>query len=384
MAATHFAPASTGRIAGTPQTAAKPSQESPDAGWGLGMLAVGRNNLAGSPVVVGSMQDRSSGVRFAALPGLRDDRLKGILCLAIGIAVFSIQDVILKLLSGAYPLHQAMFIRSVVALPLLLAVVGLEGGLGSLRSGRPWTLTGRGLLNFVAYTTFYLGLAALPIATGVALFFSAPLFITLLSVAVLRERVGVRRWTAVIVGFLGVIIMMRPGSDIFDWAALLPVLGALAYAFSQIIARRIGETASAGVMTFYSNGFFLVTAILLAAVFGSGSLANEEHRSLAFLLRGWSVPTLTDFLLMAFCGAVAAAGLVLLTQAYRVAPANVVAPFEYTALIWGVLYGWLFWSELPDAWSWVGIATIVLAGLYVLYRERRIAGAPGGNQSRVL
>ena len=121
-------------------------------------------------------------------------------------------------------------------------------------------------------------------------------------------------------------------------------------------------------MAFYGNGVLLIGALALALVLGGGAFAAGGHRSLGFLLRGWVSPPPTDLVLMLSCGLVAAAGLTLLTQAYRIAEANVVAPFEYTALVWAVLYGWVFWRDWPDATAWGGIAIIVGAGLYVLYR----------------
>ena len=301
----------------------------------------------------------------------RGQSIKGMICLTVGIAVFSIQDLIIKLLSGDYPLHQAMVIRSVTAVPLLLGLVLLDGGLRNLATRRPGLLIGRGIIMFSAYTSYYLGLAALPIATSVALYFTAPLFITMLSVLVLGEKVGPRRWAAVAVGFAGVLIMVRPGSEFFEWASLFPLFSGLAYAVSQIITRKVGEAEKASTMTFYGNGVFLAGGVLLAAAFGSGGAAVGEHPSVAFLVRGWVSPTPLDFMLMTACGIVAAAGLTLLTQAYRVAQANAVAPFEYTALIWATIYGWLFWREFPVATTWLGMAIIVGAGLYVLYRERR-------------
>ena len=309
--------------------------------------------------------------RQARIGEKRDERLKGILCLCAGIALFSIQDVIIKLMSGEYPISEAMTIRSLTALPLLTGLVYLNGGLATLRSPHMTQLITRGVLNLIAYTGYYLGLAALPMASCVALFFTAPLFIVALSVPVLGERVGYRRWTAVIVGFLGVILMMRPGSDLFDWAALLPAGAASAYAFAQIIARRLGEREGAAVMTFYSNALFLSGGLLLAVLFGPGEYGGVGHKSLDFLLRGWAVPTSVDLLSMALCGVIAAAALPLLTQAYRIAQANVVAPFEYTAMIWGVLYGWLVFDQLPQSWTWMGIALIGGAGIFVLSRERR-------------
>jgi drug/metabolite transporter (DMT)-like permease len=306
----------------------------------------------------------------AATPARRDSA-RGIVCLVGGVALFSIQDLILKQLSGDYPLHQAMVLRCVTAMPLLLALVAFDGGLRTLRTPGWPMLLARGVIIFVAYSSYYLGLAALPLASAVALFFVAPLFITAMSVVVLGEQVGPRRWLAVLAGFGGVVVMLRPGSAVFDWAALLPVFAGFAYGLSMVHARSIGVRETAAVMAFYGNGVLLLGALALALMFGSGAFAGGGHRSLTFLLRGWVAPSTTDLALLLSCGVVAAAGLTLLTQAYRIAEANVVAPFEYTALVWAVVYGWVFWRDWPDATAWAGIAVIVGAGLYVLYREGR-------------
>jgi drug/metabolite transporter (DMT)-like permease len=305
-----------------------------------------------------------------AATAARSDSLKGIACLILGIAVFAIQDVVIKKISGVYPLHEAMVLRSLTAFPVLFLLVWRDGGFGTLTGpGWPWLLV-RGVLAFVAYSCYYLGLAALPIATAVALYFAVPLFITVLSVLFLGERVGARRWAAVVIGFIGVFAIARPGTDLFEWAALLPITSAFLYAAAMVLTRRIGATETAPAMSTCGNGVFLLGALTLSAIFGAGGYDGENHRSLAFLMRGWTTPSTFDFLLMASCGVVAALALTLLTQAYRIAEANVVAPFEYTALIWSVLYGWLFWREWPDPVSWLGIVIIVGAGTYVFYREQ--------------
>ncbi len=301
----------------------------------------------------------------------------GILCLVSGIAIFSVQDLILKLISGDYPLHQAMMLRSLAAVPCLLLIVRwFDGGLGGLLS-RTWpAMLGRGLLNFTAYTAYYLALAALPMATTVALYFTAPLLITVLSVVVLHERVSARRWLAVLAGFGGVLIMVRPGGALFDWAALLPVFCGFAYAGSMILARTMGTRDSAAAMAFWGNIAFLLCAAALSLWFGRGGAADDLHPSLAFLTRGWVMPTMRDLLMMASCGVIAAIGLTLLTQAYRIAQSSVVAPFEFTFAFWGILWGWLFWGDLPDAFGWLGIAVIVAAGIYVLRAEPAPKPAP--------
>lgn len=312
------------------------------------------------------------------MPMLRSAPLAGILCLLLGLAVFSVQDLVLKMLSGRYPLYQIMLVRGLVSLPLLLLMVWAEGGMRLLVTpGLPAMLL-RGVVMFVAYASFYLALAALPLPTSVALYFSGPLFITLLSVLVLGERVGLVGWAAVLVGFVGVLVMVRPGSGLFDWASLLPVLSGLTYGISMVAARRMGATESAGAMAFWGNAVFLAVAGVMALALSGRSSGEGLHPSLAFLLRGWESPSVTDLGLMAVTGVVAAAGLWLLTSAYRLAQASTVAPFEYTAMIWGVIWGWTIWGEWPDILGWIGIAAIIGAGLVMALARP----APRGKESQ--
>lgn len=300
----------------------------------------------------------------------RSANVVGILCLCGGIAIFSVQDLILKLLSADYPLSEAMVLRSITAIPFMLAIVAWsDGGLSSLISGRWGAMLARGLLNFVAYTSYYLALAALPMATTVALYFTAPLIIVILSVLMLKEHVSLQRWLAVAVGFVGVVIIIRPGSDLFDWAAVLPILGGFAYALSMIMARTMGTKDSAAAMAFWGNNAFLLCGLALSLTFGAGAPPESLHPSLAFLTRAWAIPSLLDAGLMCTCGLIAAVGLTLLTQAYRIGQSSVVAPFEFSFAFWGILWGWLIWHQWPDAMGWLGIAVIIAAGVYVLRAE---------------
>jgi drug/metabolite transporter (DMT)-like permease len=305
---------------------------------------------------------------------------RGILALVLGIAIFSIQDVILKLLSGDYPLHQAMVIRSLTALPFHLAIVWwFDGRLSTITTPGWWKMLARGLLNFTAYTAYYLGLAYLPLADTIALFFTSPLFITLAAFLIFGERVSLLATVAVAAGFAGVLLIVKPGATGFDLAALLPILGALGYALSMVIARPLGRTESAAAMAFWGNVCFLLCALALSAIYGTGAYAGASHPSLAFLTRGWVTPPLTDLLLMASCGFIAAIGLTLLTYAYRVAPSSSVAPFEYSFMFWGVLWGWLFWDSIPDRMAWLGIAVIIGAGMIVIRAEpQKEKAAPEG------
>lgn len=305
---------------------------------------------------------------------------RGIVALILGIAIFSVQDVILKLLSGTYPLYQAMIIRSLTAAPLLvLTVVWLDRSLATIATRNWGLMLARGLLGFVAYTSYYLGLVAMPMADTVALFFTAPLFITLLAGFIFGEKIRPVTWIALAAGFAGMLLIFNPTDRLFEPAAILPVMGALGYALQQLAARVLGRTESAAAMTFWSNLTFLASGLVLAAVFGSGALEGAGHPSLAFLTRGWQPLPLGDLLLFMVCGAIAAVGLLLLTYAYRIAPSSSVAPFEYSFIVWGVLWGWVFWDELPGPASWGGIALLVAAGLLVIRTEaRKEKAAPEG------
>ena len=304
---------------------------------------------------------------------------QGILALVAGIAVFSVQDLILKQLSGDYPLHQAMVLRSLVALPFHLAIVWwFDGRLSTiLTPGWPKMLA-RGLLGFLAYTAYYLGLATLPMAETVALYFTAPLFITLAAALFLGERVSLTAAFAVAAGFTGVLLIVKPGSEGFDAAALLPILGAFGYALYMVAARPLGRTETGAAMALWGNLCFLLCALALSAVYGTGAYADASHPSMAFLTRGWVMPGLTDLGLMATCGVIAAVGLTLLTHAYRVAPSSTVAPFEYSFMFWAVLWGWLVWGEFPDTIGWLGIAVIIGAGLVVIRAPANEKAAPEG------
>jgi drug/metabolite transporter (DMT)-like permease len=292
------------------------------------------------------------------------------LSLCGGVMIFSGQDWIIKLLSGDYPVHQAIAIRGIVAVLILLGFIAYSGKLESLRSKRAGLLIVRGLVLMVAYTTYYLAFPSMPLANVVALWFTVPLFVTALAGPFLGEKVGARRWSAAIVGFIGVLIIVRPLADSFSAASLLPVASALTYSISALMARRMGETESAPVMSFYQNLVYLLVALVMAAIFGSGGHEGTGNASLEFLVRGWVTPSLRDLALLAACGVIASIATVLLTQAYRMAEANFVACFEYSAIIWATLGGYMLWGEVPDFYSFVGAALIVAAGLCVLFRAQ--------------
>jgi drug/metabolite transporter (DMT)-like permease len=296
--------------------------------------------------------------------------LTAVAVLCLGVLVFSLQDVVVKLVSGRYPVHEAIAIRCAVALPILTFMVHMQGGLRAILSRRSGWLALRGAILMVSYTTYYLAFPIMPLAEVVALFFAAPLFVTAMAGLLLGEQIGLKRWLASLAGFAGVVVMVQPQNGMFDIALLLPIVSAATYAGAQIMARHFGKTESAPVMSFYQNMIYFIGAMTLAALFGQGGGVDETHKSLAFLLRPWAMPSSYDLLMLAACGPIAAVGMTLLTQAYRMAEANLVASFEYTGLIWGTIWGYAVWGEEPSLPMALGAVLIVGAGLYLLFGAR--------------
>jgi drug/metabolite transporter (DMT)-like permease len=202
----------------------------------------------------------------------------------------------------------------------------------------------------------------------VSIFYSAPLFMTALSGFLLGEHAGLRRWSAIAVGFIGVLVIMQPQGDL-SLAAILALGAAVTYALSAIMSRRIGETDSAESMAISASLLYAVLAGSAGLAFGDGILSGTGRPEVDFLLRAWAWPGMGDFLLFCVCGLVAAVGFTCLAQAYRVAPATAVAPFEYASLPWAVLWGWAIWSEIPSSTLLVGIVLVVGSGIYVFRRE---------------
>lgn len=304
------------------------------------------------------------------MSSLRNASLIGILSLCAGVFLFSIQDAILKGMSGDHAVTLAMVLRSIVALPILLVMVHYESGLKALKTRNWRLLVARGLTLLTAYTTYYMAFPALPLAEAIALFFISPIFVTLLAALFLREKVTPRSWAAVIMGFVGVLIILRPGTGLFEPAALLSLFSAAAYAFAMVLARKYGSDEPTTVMAFYVNGAYLVTASLTALLFHALGVTALGHPSLDFLVRPWAMPDATDLGLMALCGIIAAAAMSFLTHAYRMAKANLVAVFEYTGMLWVPLWGFLLFDEVPRLTTVIGTAVIIAAGLFALKSDR--------------
>ncbi|MDP3262112.1 MAG: DMT family transporter [Tabrizicola sp.] len=299
----------------------------------------------------------------------RNPALTGILFAAGGTIIFSVNDVAIKFLSGGYALHQVILIRAFVAMAFILAFIAFSGtGFAQLRTRRPKTHLLRVAIVMVSNVTFFLGLAALPLADAVAVAFVSPIAITVLSVLFLKETVGPRRWAAVILGMIGVLIMLRPGAGVIQPAAILVLISAILYAAGNLLARQMGGTESAMTLGFFVQAGFIIVSVAMGLWVGDGHLATDD-KIWAFLFRPWIWPPVADWPIFLATGLAVGIGGMMVTQAYRTAEAGLVAPFEYVGMPAAIIWGAVVFGTFPDLTAWAGIALICGSGLYTLWRE---------------
>ena len=284
-------------------------------------------------------------------------RITGILLMVTSMVVFTLLDATAKHLVETLPPAVAVFGRYAVAFFLSLAVIMRKGGPQLLVTSHPLLQVLRGVLLMGATILNFIAVMYLQLAQTAAIFFTIPLWVCALSMPLLGEKVGLRRWIAVAVGFMGVLVIMRPGTDSFHWAMLLSVGSSFCGAIYNIVTRKVGGRDRAETSLFYVG----LIGALAAAV------------PLPFV---WKTPEGLQWLLVGFLGLAGTTGHFMLIQAHRLAPASVLAPFMYSQIVWMILLGYLFFGDVPDFWTIVGAAIVVASGLFVFAGEARGRKAP--------
>ncbi len=280
-----------------------------------------------------------------------------ILLIIAAVTLYAVIDGLAKVMVQDMDVLQIIWSRFAFALPLLPIIVGRRWP-ELLRTERPGLQIARGVIPIVAGAAVVVALRVMPLADVTALMFVSPLMLTALAVPLLKERVGLHRWSAVIVGFLGVLVIVRPGGGAMQWTALLPLLTAFLYALYQI-ATRILSRSTPPLATF-TYMVLIGTAVSTLA--------------LPFV---WRTPDALGWAMMAASGLLHGLAHYLVTRAFALAPAAILAPFNYAQLIGATAFGYFVFGDLPDRWTIVGALVIVGAGLYVAYRERRLARLSG-------
>jgi drug/metabolite transporter (DMT)-like permease len=278
-------------------------------------------------------------------------RYRGIFLLVLGVTLFGVMDGLGKLLGRSYPIVEVIWARYAFALPVVLATVSPRAWPTLLRCERPWLQGGRALLPLLASATVIIGLSFLPLADATAISFASPLLVVILSAPLLRERVSVETWFGVMSGFVGILIIARPGVGALAAAALLPLGTALFFALYQVLTRLVSRGDD--------------PIVTLAWTIGIGFAATTPALALS-----WQQPsTGQDWLLMGMSGLLFGFGQLLLIHAFSIAPASFLTPFTYAQIVAATAFGALVFDDIPDRWTLIGTAIVILSGVYVLRRQ---------------
>ena len=288
----------------------------------------------------------------SALPSAagRSAVLAGIGFMLVAVFLFGATSAIGKWLVAKYPVGEFLLLRSVVMMLLLTPFIWRTGKAAFVNAPRPGMQLLRVTLASIEIPMFFWAVSHMPLADTQTFYLAAPIYVTALSVLLLREHVGWRRWTAVLIGFAGVVIALRPSSASFTLPALIALTGSGMYGLLMIVTRTLRDTDTTVLMTYQTLGILLLGAV--AAPFAWVPL--DPHDVLVFVGVGASS------VVSQFC----------VVRALRLADASVVVPYQYTLIVWAVVFGWQMFGEVPDAWTMTGAAFIVAAGLYIFWREK--------------
>ncbi len=317
--------------------------------------------LSSPPPPAAGTAPRLPAADFAGRPQ-RDQPLSAILLMNLAVLIFTLMDAVVKGISATYPTGEIVFFRNIFAFIPLMAYAWATVGHISLRTAKPWGHVARGLAGVSAMFCYFLSYKLLPLSDAIALGLSGPIFLTVLSVPLLGEKVGWRRWSAVIVGFLGVLVMTRPGHGVFEIAALVPLLAAVFYALAMVSIRRLRHSESSTTIVFYFTAFAACAGLCTLPI---GYLDADY---------AWVMPQdLGDWGIVALIGLMGGCGQIFITQAFKRAGVSIVAPFDYMALVYGFLLGYFVFSEVPDRYLIVGGLVVVSSGVYIIHRETVVA-----------
>ncbi|MDH3377738.1 MAG: DMT family transporter [Gammaproteobacteria bacterium] len=279
-----------------------------------------------------------------------DRPLIGVAWMLVTMFWFASLDALAKYMMQSYPVAQVVWARFFFHVIFVLIAMGFSARL-QIRSQSIVLQCSRSLFMLTTTVLFFVGVHLLPLATAATIMFVSPIFVTILSIFLLKEHVGVRRWAGVAIGFAGAIVVVRPGFEDFDWSATFVLAAALTHAFYQIFTRKVRLYDSPMTSLFYTG---LVGALVMTVVV-------PFH---------WQSVDVSDYFLLVSLGAAGGVGHLCLIRAFRSAPASTVAPFSYTSLIWATMFGYVLFSDLPDRWTLIGACLIISSGLYIFHRER--------------
>jgi len=295
---------------------------------------------------------------------------KGILLIFIGMFIVSFQDAAMKYINNSVSLYEVYFMRTLISFIIIFCYLKITNKPIIFSTHYPLLTLIRVILFFFGFSSFYISLTIMPLATATALFFASPFLMTIFAIFILKEKVGLRRWLAVIIGFVGVYVILNPNFNNFNYLSLTPVLCAFCYALSMIIIKKTSDKDDVYSQMFHFYILAITISLIIYFFMGDGQYNNFDHPASHFIFRKWFTNLEFSLPYMIFIGEIGATGFLCFITAYRIASPAVVSPFEYSILAWASLNGWIFFDEIPYQRTIDGMILIVCGSIYIFIREK--------------
>ena len=302
---------------------------------------------------------------------IKENTPKAIILIIIGMSSVAFQDALIKIISTETNIFLILLFRALLGFILLVMFLKIKKQPIIFKTNYPLLTTIRGILFFIAFCLYFFSLTKLSLAIAVTLFFVSPFFITILSMIFLNEKIGLRRWLALIIGFIGVLLVMDPKIDNFNIYTTFPIICAFFYALTMIIQKKTSEGDNLYSQVFHIYIFALLITLMIGLITGNGHYNDSSNQNLQFLLREWSLNNIYTIFSLLFIGVMGVVAFLCIFQAYRIGSPPSVAPFEYILIIWSLIISWIIWKETLSLKGFIGLGLIVFAGIYTFIRENK-------------
>ena len=302
---------------------------------------------------------------------IKENTPKAIILIIIGMSSVAFQDALIKIMSTETNIFLILLFRALLGFILLVIFLKIKKQPIIFKTNYPLLTTIRGILFFIAFCLYFFSLTKLSLAIAVTLFFVSPFFITILSMIFLNEKIGLRRWLALIIGFIGVFLVMDPDIDNFNIYTTFPIICAFFYALTMIIQKKTSEGDNLYSQVFHIYIFAILITLMIGLITANGHYNDSSNQNLQFLLREWSLNNIYIIFSLLFIGLTGVVAFLSIFQAYRIGSPPSVAPFEYILIIWSLIISWIIWKETLNFKGFIGLGLIVFAGIYTFIRESK-------------
>ena len=302
-----------------------------------------------------------------------DNNIKAIFLIILGMFVFSIQDTLIKLMSDSINIYVIYIIRSIVGILVIFTYCWIYKIKIIFKTYYPFISMFRVSIFFLGFSLYYFSLSKISLPEAVTLFFVSPFFVTISSKFIIGENIGIYRWSAILIGFTGVYLVLDPNFDDFNIYSLFPIFCAFFYALTVVIQKKTSDKDSLFTQIIHTYLSAIIFSIIIYFYVNNSTFTPYQLLEYKFVLMSWNIPSLNYFLLLIIIGFTAVIGFFSIFGAYRIGSPSTIAPYEYSLIIWSILFGYFIWNDYLTIKGMFGLSLILIASFFTLYREYHLS-----------